>query len=697
VNATLTENAGPADNAVSPWHAGEIKLQRAVGVAERMQEVGQRVIRRFMPDQHRAFFSQLPFVALGAVDHDGDVWATLVAGAPGFLQAPTERTLQVDLVRAPYDPASAGLNDGGAVGLLGIELHTRRRNRLNGIVSHSTGSGFNVDVTQSFGNCPQYIQVRDAAFVRDPASPPLVEAVQLDQLSERARTMIATADTFFVASYVDDPAGRQVDVSHRGGKAGFVRLGEDGVLTIPDFAGNLFFATLGNFLINPRAGLVFVDFENGDLLQLTGEAKVDLDSPEVTAFQGAERLWRFTPRRIVYRAGALPLRWKFRANGWSPNSLMTGSWDDAASRMKARTLADVWRPFKVTKVVDESSVIRSFHLEPLDGAGLLPHAAGQHLPIRVTPPGWSKPVIRTYTLSTAPADGLYRISVRRQGLVSAHLHETLGVGSVIETRAPAGQFTVDAAERRPAVLLAVGVGVTPMLAMLRHIVYEGLRTRRVRPTWFFHSARTLAERAFTKEIDQLAASSNGAVRVVRTLTDSDGAQAGQDFDVAGRLDVALLNETLSFNDYDFYLCGPAAFMQSLYDGLRKLNIADNRIHAEAFGPAGLHRQTDASGGADPVHFPADKPTPVAFVKSGKEARWNPGSGSLLDLAESRGLSPEFGCRGGSCGTCRTRIVEGAVAYPVAPAFKVAKDEALICCAIPVRAETGGAEHLLLDL
>jgi ferredoxin len=121
------------------------------------------------------------------------------------------------------------------------------------------------------------------------------------------------------------------------------------------------------------------------------------------------------------------------------------------------------------------------------------------------------------------------------------------------------------------------------------------------------------------------------------------------------------------------------------------------MHAEAFGSAGLHRQTDASGDPGPVHLPADKPTPVAFVRSGKEARWNPDRGSLLDLAESRGLSPEFGCRGGSCGTCRTRIVQGAVAYPVAPAFKVAKDEALICCAIPGRAETGGAEHLLLDL
>jgi ferredoxin len=185
--------------------------------------------------------------------------------------------------------------------------------------------------------------------------------------------------------------------------------------------------------------------------------------------------------------------------------------------------------------------------------------------------------------------------------------------------------------------------------------------------------------------------------VVRTLTDSEGAQPGKDFDVAGRLDIQLLTETLPLNDYDFYLCGPAGFMQSLYDGLRKLNIADNRIHAEAFGPAGLHRQTDAGADTGPVRLPADKPTPVAFVKSGKEARWEPGSGSLLELAEARGLTPAYGCRGGSCGTCRTRIVEGAVAYSVAPEFKVGSDEALICCAVPAQAEPGSTVHLLLDL
>ncbi|HEY0342264.1 MAG TPA: pyridoxamine 5'-phosphate oxidase family protein, partial [Steroidobacteraceae bacterium] len=129
------------------------------------------------------------------------------------------------------------------------------------------------------------------------------------------------------ASYADlEGDKRQVDVSHRGGKPGFVKVDRDDMLTVPDFAGNQFFNTLGNFLVNPRAGLVFVDFDNGDLLQLSGDARVVLEDPDIATFEGAERLWRFTPRQIVHRAEALPLRWTFEPDGWSPDSLRTGHW-----------------------------------------------------------------------------------------------------------------------------------------------------------------------------------------------------------------------------------------------------------------------------------------------------------------------------------------------------------------------------------
>ncbi|MGR9274042.1 flavin-nucleotide-binding protein [Rhizobium leguminosarum] len=298
-------------DAPSPWHEGELAIQRSVGVVERMDGPGRNFVRKAMPEQHRAFFPMLPFVVLGAVDAKGDVWATIRAERPGFMASPEPEILEVGLPRDPADPADAGMEDGDAIAMLGIQLETRRRNRLNGVIRRTDAKGFDVRVGQSFGNCPQYIQPRSAAFVRDPDMPTATQPLHSGQLDDRALGMVEGADTFFVASYVDRVNGeRQVDVSHRGGNAGFVRVGADSVLTIPDFAGNRFFNTLGNILVNSKAGLVFVDFETGDMLQMTGNAEVLLDSPDIATFQGAERLWRFTPEEIVLRPDALPLRWR---------------------------------------------------------------------------------------------------------------------------------------------------------------------------------------------------------------------------------------------------------------------------------------------------------------------------------------------------------------------------------------------------
>jgi ferredoxin-NADP reductase/predicted pyridoxine 5'-phosphate oxidase superfamily flavin-nucleotide-binding protein len=678
----------------SPWHAGEIILQQKAGVAARMKDVGARVLRDHLIDQHRQFYPQLPFIVLGTVDGDGHAWATLRADYPGFLHSPDPHRLSVRLSRETGDPADNGMNEGDAIGMLGIELQTRRRNRLNGKIAHRTADGFDVVVGQSYGNCPQYIQLRDFGFAREPEQPPAQPSVVLDALDDRTKALIAKADTFFVASYVDrDNGERQVDVSHRGGKPGFVRIGDDGVLTIPDFAGNLFFNTLGNILTNRRAGLVFADFESGDLLQLSGEAEVILDSPEIAAFQGAERLWRFWPRQVVYRADALALRWQARTDGQSPNSQMTGDWQEAAGRISAAERSRSWRPLRVTGITDESTNIRSFHLEPADGSGLVPHRAGQYLPIRLTIPGADTPVIRTYTLSAAPSDGSYRISVKREGLVSSHLHDAFRTGDIIEARAPDGTFTIDAAEARPAVMLAAGIGITPLLAMLRHVVYEGFRKRRMRPTWLFYSARSKAERAFDAEIQSLVAASGGVIRLVRLLGDVSDAAAGEDYERQGRIDMGLLSSVLPFNDYDFYLCGPPGFMQSVYDVLRGLNVANERIHAEAFGVASIARSGDGVAAAVPSHPAAEVAVPVYFMRSAKEARWEPGAGTLLELAEARGLQPEFSCRLGNCGSCRTKVLSGAVAYTRTPTAAVADDEALICCSVPAAGDT----RLELDL
>ena len=678
------------------WHAGERFIQEKLGVAERMEAVGQRVVRDFMPDQHRDFYEQLPFIVLGSVDAEGQAWATLLEGWPGFMSSPTATTLDIAARPHPADPAGRGMTDGASVGLLGIEMDTRRRNRMNGVLSH-LDKGFRVEVDQSFGNCPRYIQLRDVRFDRDPAIPSTVPAEELTALDPAARALIEKADTFFVASYADRDGRRQVDVSHRGGKAGFVRVAPDGALTIPDFNGNLFFSTLGNILLNGRSGLVFVDFETGDMLQMTGEAEVIFDSPDIAAFQGAERLWTFRAHKIVRRPAGLALRWTFREGGWSDSSLMTGSWQQADERLRANEFATRWRSLKVRRVVQESESIRSFHLTADDGAGLLPHLPGQHLPIRLQLPGSDKPILRTYTLSVAPSDGYYRLSVKRDGRASRYLHDHLHEGDTIEARAPAGDFTIDANSTRQAVLLAGGVGITPMLAMLRHIVYEGLRKQRIRPTTLFYAAHSKRERAFDHEIEELVAAAKGGVGLVRVLGDAVEAQAGIDYEAVGRIDMALLSRYLAFGDYEFYLCGPPAFTQSLYDGLRGVGVADERIHAEAFGPASLERMGGTPRTASVRLPPATTSVPVVFTDSLKEARWTPASGTLLELAEARGLDPPFSCREGTCGTCRTRLIEGSVTYVKEPTAHVADDEVLLCCAVPAMAQDETENRIQLAL
>ncbi|AZF11588.1 putative iron-sulfur binding protein [Pseudomonas sp. R2-37-08W] len=304
----------------SPWHSGERQLQESAGVAERMAVIGPKVIRDHLPEQHRDFFPLLPYLMLGVVDEHGIPWATMLEGAPGFAHSPDPQRLQIDSLPCRSDPAGAGLAVGASVGVLGIDLNTRRRNRMNGRIGALDHDGFAVDVVQSFGNCPKYIQLRPVdTIARKPGS----VAERSDSLDGAAHTMIRNADTFFVASYVDLHGERLVDVSHRGGSTGFVRV-EGNVLTIPDFAGNLFFNTLGNLQANPVAGLLFIDFESGDVLQVAGRTSLILSGPQVAEFEGAQRLWTVTVEQVVRRPAALALRWQFVE--FSPYSLAMGSW-----------------------------------------------------------------------------------------------------------------------------------------------------------------------------------------------------------------------------------------------------------------------------------------------------------------------------------------------------------------------------------
>ena len=323
-----------------PFHRGEQAIQSRIGLRDRMEQAGRRSVRDYMPDQHRTFYAQIPFLVLGARDAAGQPWASILTGPPGFAASPDPRTLRVAALPDGGDPLHGAIAVGADVGLLGIELHTRRRNRVNGAVTAADAGGFTVQVAQSFGNCPQYIQKREIGPDAAGTGAPPSAAQHLDRLDAAARALIAGADTFFIATAFHDRERRDdggsgganegADVSHRGGRPGFVRTDEEGgdghaVLTFPDFAGNRFFNTLGNLLLEPRAGLLFVDFASGGLLHLAGEAEIAWDGPELAAFAGAERLVRFRVERAIRRPGALPLHWSFREQ--APQLAGTGTWD----------------------------------------------------------------------------------------------------------------------------------------------------------------------------------------------------------------------------------------------------------------------------------------------------------------------------------------------------------------------------------
>ncbi len=297
----------------SPWHPGEREAQRRAGVADRLEETGRRTIRPFMPDQHREFFAHLAYAFVGSSDRQGRVWASLLSGPPGFIASPDPKRLTIEASSTSGDLLAEGLAPGGPLALLGLDLATRRRNRANGRVEAWGPGRIVLAVEQSFGNCPKYIARREIVAPRPSRN---VVVQPLSALDADARRLIGEAATIFVASSAG--AGGALDVSHRGGRPGFVRVDGDGGLTIPDYSGNFYFNTLGNLLVHPRAGLLVADFASGDLLQLHGATEILWGGPDVETLAGAERAWRFHPIAGQWLRGALALR--FGADETSPFS-----------------------------------------------------------------------------------------------------------------------------------------------------------------------------------------------------------------------------------------------------------------------------------------------------------------------------------------------------------------------------------------
>ncbi len=555
----------------SPFHAGESLVQTRLGVRDEIEPWARKVVRGYLPEQHRAFYEALPFLVAGARDRKGRPWATILArepGQPGFMHSPDPATLEVRALPTAGDALASALSEGADIGLLGIELHTRRRNRLNGRIAARSADGFTLAVEQAFGNCPQYIH--DRRWRQQPATGAPSRAHRYTRFEPSLRTLVEEADTFFIATghrAEGESPTFGMDVSHRGGEPGFVRVkdGDDRSLVFPDYAGNNHFNTLGNLVLDSRAGLLFVDFERGSLLQLTGRASVDWKTPDQSEFPGARRLVHFELEEAIELEAALPLRFD------PPGQAV--------------------RELRVVEKVRESEDVTSFVFAPRDESPLSDFAAGQHLPLELEIPGQPAAALRTYSLSNAPGEP-YRITVKResQGLVSRHLHDEVEVGHILSSHAPRGDFTLSHEHDRPVVLVSAGVGLTPLVSMLHALAQHSVErvsagswpSRPSRPVWFVYGARDGNHHPLRAEVERAAASHPEINVHVAYSRPSHRDAPGTDYQSVGRIDGALLEKLVPGLVADFYLCGPTGFMASVQEQLEARGVPPERIRSESF-------------------------------------------------------------------------------------------------------------------
>ncbi|MFL5849080.1 MAG: MOSC domain-containing protein [Solirubrobacteraceae bacterium] len=341
-----------------------------------------------------------------------------------------------------------------------------------------------------------------------------------------------------------------------------------------------------------------------------------------------------------------------------------------------------FRRLTVTAITRESDSVISVRLEDPKGAPLPAARPGQYLTLRVSPGGQQRSVLRNYSLSGPPDAGYYRITVKREkdGAASGYLHTRLAVGDELDIAAPRGTFILDRTQA-PVLLISVGIGATPVLAMLQALAQE----HSDREIWWLHGARSSREHSFAAEARALLASlPNVRAHVYYSRPGPDDLE-GRDFDGAGHLTPSLLADLEPPRDAEAYLCGPTPFMEGISAGLAAMGIDAARIHTEPFGPAPGLTPGIATTPARMPHPPAGQagngPT-IEFARSDLAVGWSGDYASLLELAEACDVPVRWSCRTGVCHNCETTLIAGKVEYAPDPVEPPADGSALICCSQP---------------
>ncbi len=628
LSSTATTTFSDIQYPNNPFHIGEIHLQKLEHMHDHVMSYAPKVIRsHYMPEQHRQFYQDLPFLVVAIRDpQTGYLWSSLFERTNTSEEnvevatSPDPSTLLIH-ARPVVGDALEHVFDGGSttsspttttidVGIIGIQFETARRNRVNGriTIQHNDQKDsdmtmnpqtqpeqqlplvFNVD--QSFGNCPQYIKPRKQwyrAAVPTVTAPPNTAVASsqpspLHVLSPRHIQWIETAETLFTATgfrNMNDP-GQETnvrygnDASHRGGPPGFVKVTtneqQEQQIVWTEFSGNNHFNSLGNLIVDSRIGLCFPDFSNGGMLQITGTATVQMGNLQ----QGQRQVHMSITAINELPPGSLPIRW--------PSDLTTNDSDDG------------WSSLQVTKIVQESKNVKSFYLQgpsSTEESSFPTFRAGQHLPIQLDT--GVEVLDRRYSISSAPfldQSRYYRISVKKHehGKSSSYLHQHVKVGDHIKAGQPGGGFLLEngcSRQQKLIVFISAGIGITPLLSMLHEL--EACETQEQRRTiiWI-HGARNGQEHPFRDEMKEIqqAFEVRHPTDVIQVHTLYSSPDTNDTCDKFGRITVPYVQEVVPNLTVDanlkVYMCGPLPFLADMETGLVNVGVEHANIYFETF-------------------------------------------------------------------------------------------------------------------
>ncbi|BDA45470.1 probable 3-ketosteroid-9-alpha-monooxygenase, ferredoxin reductase at C-terminar half [Coccomyxa sp. Obi] len=596
----------------SPFHPGEKAIQSLVGARDVSEALGRSWHSDKLSPITATFLTRHSLLYFTSRDSEGNIWASALVGKTGFVSSPDDGHLCVSPLRKIHgDPAR--LEVGNYIGTTAVVLETRQRARVNGKIESLSQDELNIAVQNSFFSCPKFIQARRLDLLSE-------ELERIDEsrpvhkggheLGPAERDLIERADTFFIATGYEGPlpdgdghAG--LDISHRGGFPGFVRVDGPGTLKWPDYLGNLTFTTLGNLMEDPRAGIFLMDFATGTTLHLSGRACILFDDHELP---GAERSIEFVTERWVRIEGALPVRAPGPVDFSPFNPRGPYQYSETLVKERIKQLHNNYvsgdalvEYLACVDVRQESWNVKTYTFQaPREGFVRFSFKAGQYGTFDFEGIEDST-LTRSWTLSCHPDEtartNTISITVKRVGKASVWLWDNMGQLRTIAFRGLDGIFTSDVVPSeggaQKVLLIAGGIGITPMRPMFLDFLKRGV------DVMLLYCVRSLDDAVFLSELAEKAqerSEGDGAPVRIHVNVTGDGAcafdstnscaaKATDRFWVGckGRLTASQMKKVVpDLEQRIAFLCGPAAMMEDMTEALANLNFPMHNLHTESF-------------------------------------------------------------------------------------------------------------------